>query len=169
RYTQLKRSWNGNLALNAYLRIFLVQAVLAWVIALPIVIVNQAEPRPLDWLALVGGLVWLIGFALEAIGDQQLRTFVSDPKHRGKLMDSGLWRYSRHPNYFGELTQWWGIFIIALSTPMGWIGFIGPLTLTILILFISGIPLNEKRQTAKLGWQEYKRRTSSLVPLPPKK
>ncbi|HET7629739.1 MAG TPA: DUF1295 domain-containing protein, partial [Candidatus Saccharimonadales bacterium] len=138
------------------------------VIVLPVTLINHSNSLDLSGLALAGGLVWLVGLSLESIGDRQLRHFMSNPDNKGKIMNRGLWRYSRHPNYFGELTQWWGIFIIALAAPLGWIGFIGPLVLTLLILFVSGIPLSEKRQAKKPGWSYYKKRTSVLVPLPPK-
>lgn len=169
RYSDIRNSWQSNPALNAYFKIFCLQAVLAWLIALPVLLVSWAGEQPVGWMALVGGLVWLGGLIIESVSDEQLKNFVSDQHHRGQLMRQGLWRYSRHPNYFGELSQWWGIFIIALTAPWGWLGFIGPLTLTFLILFVSGIPLNERRQAQKPGWKEYQRVTSLLIPLPPKK
>lgn len=169
RYTELRQKWRGSEAVNAYFRVFLLQAVLAFVVALPVVLVNRAPEQGLGWLALAGGLIWLVGFVFEAVGDKQLADFVSQAKNQGRVMDKGLWRYTRHPNYFGELTQWWGIFVVALVVPYGWLGFIGPLVLTVLILFISGIPLNEKRQVQKSGWLAYQKRTSVLLPLPPKK
>ncbi|HET8690315.1 MAG TPA: DUF1295 domain-containing protein [Candidatus Saccharimonadales bacterium] len=169
RYSEVRKNWHGNQVLNAYFKVFCLQAVLAWVIALPVILVNRVGQQDLGGWALAGGLIWLIGLAFEAIGDEQLKNFISDSRNKGKIMDQGLWRYSRHPNYFGELAQWWGIFIITLSVPLGWIGFAGPLILTLLILFVSGIPLNEKRQAKKAGWKDYQRRTSVLIPLQLKK
>lgn len=169
RYVELKHRWRGRPAVNAYLRVFLVQAGLAWLIALPVSLINRADSLPLGGWALAGGLVWLAGWVIEAVSDRQLSDFVKQPANRGRIMSQGLWRYSRHPNYFGELTQWWGVFIIALAVPVGWLGFIGPLTLTFLILLVSGIPLNESRQAKKPGWKDYRQRTSVLVPLPPRK
>ena len=113
---------------------------------------------------LAGVLVWLIGFYFEAVGDWQLRRFTSNPANKGKVMDQGLWRYSRHPNYFGEVLMWWGIFIVSLSLPGSWPGSIGPALITYLILFVSGIPLLEKRYADDLNYQEYKKRTSVFVP-----
>jgi steroid 5-alpha reductase family enzyme len=112
--------------------------------------------------------VWVIGFFFESVGDAQLSRFIKDPANKGKLMQSGLWKYTRHPNYFGEVTQWWGLWIIALSVSYGWLGIIGPLTITTLILKVSGIPLLEKSMEGNPEFQEYKKRTSVFFPLPPK-
>ena len=96
----------------------------------------------------LGVLVWLTGFSFETIGDRQLAAFIKDPANRGKLMTSGLWSYTRHPNYFGEAALWWGMAILALSAPRGWLGLIGPLVITFLLLFVSGVPLLEKKYRA---------------------
>lgn len=173
RYVELRKKWRGNLKVNVYTRIFLLQAVLATLISVPVIHVNLfATPElatanlanVLFWT--IGLLVWTKGFYFEKTADDQLRAFVNDPKNKGKLMTSGLWKYSRHPNYFGELTQWWGIFLICLSTPFGWVGVVGPVLISYLILFVSGIPLSEKRFEGRPGWAEYRDRTSVLIPLP---
>lgn len=88
---------------------------------------------------------------------------------RGTILDAGLWRYTRHPNYFGEATQWWGLWLIALSAPGGWVAVISPLTITFLLLFVWGVPMLEKKMVEKPGWAEYAARTSVFVPMPPKK
>ena len=113
-------------------------------------------------------VIWLIGFSFESIGDRQLREFIRHPANKGRIMDKGLWRYSRHPNYFGEVTQWWGIFIVARSLPESWWTVIGPLTITVLILFVSGVPLLEEQYVGRDDFEEYKNRTSIFFPLPPK-
>jgi steroid 5-alpha reductase family enzyme len=119
---------------------------------------------------LIGASIWAFGLVFEAIADFQLKKFIKNPQNKGKIMDRGLWRYSRHPNYFGEIVLWWGIFIITLSTMDLWyLKIIGPLTITVLIIFVSGIPLLEKRYQDNAEYQKYKLRTSSLLPLPPKK
>lgn len=159
----------GGVALSMYLKIYLVQAVLAFVISLPVIIIlNASEMVGFGWYVFVGLLIWLIGFYFEAVGDAQLSAFTRNHRNKGKLMTQGIWRYTRHPNYFGEAVQWWGIATIALSVPFGWLGVISPLTLTILLLFISGIPLTEKYFESRSGWQEYKRKTSKFIPLPPR-
>jgi len=102
------------------------------------------------------------------VGDWQLSQFIKDPSNKGKIIQSGLWKYSRHPNYFGEVVQWWGIFLMALSLPNGIITIIGPLTITILILFVSGIPMLEKKYENNPEFAEYKKRTSAFFPRFPK-
>jgi len=167
RYQQLRRTWKGNLALNTYLRIFVVQGLLATVISIAVIHINTSLPTPLDTFAYGGLAIWLIGFLFEAVGDLQLKRFLANPKNKGKLMTEGLWKYTRHPNYFGEATMWLGIFIIALSTPYGWVAVIAPVLIMYLLLFVSGVPLTEKSFESKPGWQAYKKRTSKFVPLPP--
>jgi steroid 5-alpha reductase family enzyme len=114
-------------------------------------------------------LFLVVGFLFESIGDKQLSQFIKKPENKGRLMTEGLWKYSRHPNYFGEITQWWGIWIIILSASNGLLGVIGPITISFLILFVSGIPLLEKKYKGREDFEEYKKKTSILLPLPPKK
>jgi steroid 5-alpha reductase family enzyme len=125
------------------------------------------------WLFTAGYLVWVAGFLIEYNADKQLAVFLTQQKNKnnGKakgnkrgLLDTGLWRYSRHPNYFGELVQWWGIGLISLQTSYGWVGLFGPLLLTILIRFVSGVPPIEKRRADDPDYQAYQRRTNALVP-----
>ncbi len=169
RYVDLRKQWKGNESVNTFLRIFVVQAALACVISSAVVHINLSMPAILGVFACVGLLVWVIGFSFETIGDWQLKRFLSDPKNKGKLMTSGLWKYTRHPNYFGEATMWWGIFIIALGTPYGWLGIITPVVITYLLLFVSGVPMTERAFKAKPGWATYKKQTSKFLPLPPKR
>lgn len=168
RYVNLRKQWKGNEALNAYVRIFAVQALLATLISSAVIIVNLSPSSYIGVFACVGLSVWLIGFIFEAIGDYQLKRFLADPKNKGKLMTAGLWKYTRHPNYFGEATMWWGIFIIALSVPYGWLGIMTPVLITYLLLFVSGVPMTEKAFAGKPGWSKYVKQTSKFLPLPPK-
>lgn len=169
RYTELRKNWKGNINANIYFRIYIVQAVLATTICVPIIHINLFNGSAWTIFTWIGLMIWVLGFAFEVIGDQQLKKFVTNKNNRGKIMQSGLWKYSRHPNYFGEITQWWGIGIIAMGVMPWWVGLIGPLTITFLILYISGIPPSEKRFEGQVGWKEYKEKTSVLVPLPVKK
>ena len=111
---------------------------------------------------------WLAGFGFEFIGDFQLARFKRNPRNHGRIITTGLWKYTRHPNYFGEVALWWGLWLIACSVPGGWVTVIGPVTITVLILFVSGIPLLEKRYEENEEFREYRRRTSVFFPLPPK-
>jgi len=106
---------------------------------------------------------------VESVGDAQLKAFLRDPENRGKIMSTGLWRYTRHPNYFGEATLWWGIFLIALSGGVTPFAVVGPVTITLLLLFVSGVPLLEKSMKDKPGYAEYAAKTSIFVPWFPKK
>lgn len=165
RYVELTKKWRGNYWLQAYIRIFLLQGALIWLVSLPVVMATGLQLAGWSWLTIVGGLIWLVGFVIEAAADRQLSNFLGQPGHP-KVLQTGLWRYSRHPNYFGELTQWWGIGLIALQASYGWIGLLGPLALSYLILFVSGIPPIEKRHAADPNYREYRQRTSVLIPLP---
>lgn len=169
RYGEVRKQWRESEAVNAYLRIFLAQGILALLVSVSVIMVNLSNETSAGSTTYVGVVVWFTGFLFESIGDSQLRTHLADPKNRNRLMTSGLWRYTRHPNYFGEAVQWWGIFIIALGVPYGWMSIIGPLAITVLLLFVSGVPLTEKRFEGRPGWDAYKKRTSVFLPLPPKK
>lgn len=169
RYVELRRRWRGSVALNALVRVYLLQAALVVVVSLPVGLINQADEVGLDWWLGLVLLIWLVGFSFEAVADRQLRRFLAGPSNRGQLMTAGLWRYSRHPNYFGELAQWWAIGLAALSVPYGYLGLVGPALLSYLIIFVSGVAISEKRFAGRPGWADYRRRTSVLLPLPPKK
>jgi steroid 5-alpha reductase family enzyme len=169
RYIELRKKWHGNEALNTYGRIFIVQAIFATIIGLGSVTVNALEIIQIGVIALIGVIVWLVGFIFESIGDWQLKQFLADKSNKGKLMTKGLWQYTRHPNYFGEAAQWWGIFIIAVSLPQGWLAIISPVLITYLLLFVSGVPMTEKAFEGRKGWKAYQKQTSKFLPLPPRK
>jgi len=164
RYRKWREDWGRFFILRSYLQVFLLQGVILLVNISPVLIINTTSDGNLVLLDALGLLVWIIGFFFESVGDYQLDRFLKDPVNRGTLIDRGLWHYTRHPNYFGEITMWWGIFIIALSAPYGWIGFVGPLTITLMIVLVSGIPMTERLMEKTPGFEEYKRRTSVLIP-----
>lgn len=168
RYVELRSKWKGSLAFNTYVRIFVVQALLATVISTAVIHTNVSLASSISWLAYAGLAIWLIGFVFEAVGDFQLKRFLGDPRNKGKLMTQGLWKYTRHPNYFGEATMWWGIFVIGLSVPYGWLGIITPVVITYLLLFVSGVPMTEKSFEGRPGWKAYKASVSKFFPLPPR-
>lgn len=151
--------------------VFLLQGALMLVVAAPILAASTApEPARLGALDFAGAGVWLAGFLFEAIGDAQLARFKSDPANRGRLMDRGLWRYTRHPNYFGDALLWWGIFLPAAATPGGWASALGPALMTFLLVRVSGVALLEKGlESSKPGWRDYARRTSAFVPWFPRR
>lgn len=173
RYAAWRKQWGKSYAWRSYLQIFMLQGLMMWLISLSLAVAFAAGVGYLPhsgWL-IAGTLVWLVGFLTEVIADWQLSNFLKTklPKNKSKVMDQGLWRYSRHPNYFGEVTQWWGIWLCVLSLPFGLLALISPLTITWLIVFVSGVPMLEKRYVKDKAYQAYARKTSKLIPLPPKK
>jgi len=169
RYKKWRIDWGKWFYLRSYFQVYFLQGVLIFLIVSPVFVINKNFGPALGILDFVGIAVWLLGFYFEAVGDAQLQKFIKNSENKGKLIQSGLWAYTRHPNYFGEVTQWWGIWLIALSVPSGILAIIGPFTITILILKISGIPMLEKKMEENPEFVEYKRRTSIFIPLPRKK
>lgn len=168
RYRAWRDSWGKNFWWRSLLQIFALQGALLIAVASPAIIVAATRGGDFGWLDALGALIWLVGFTFEAVGDAQLRRYLREDKaKRAKVLDRGLWRYTRHPNYFGEVTQWWGIWVIALSAPFGWLGIVGPLTITFLILKVSGIPMLERSLAGNPAFEAYKKKTSAFFPLPP--
>lgn len=169
RYTAMRKPWGKHQTLGTFLQVFLFQAILALLVVSPVLWAQFQVSNPaLGILDFLGVAVWLFGFLFESIGDAQLARFVKTKKP-GEIMTKGLWAYTRHPNYFGEVTQWWGIFLVVLSVPRGFAFVFGPILITCLILFVSGIPLLEKRYAGSPAWELYKKRTSVFFPWPPRK
>ncbi len=167
RYAEWRRTWKY-FYLRSYLQIFILQGIFMYLIATPVWVLNSGiSPFFQNW-GFFGLLIWAIGFFFESVGDAQLKAFISNVENKGKLMISGLWKYTRHPNYFGEVTQWWGIFIVVAGMTGNLLTIIGPLTISWLILFVSGIPMLEKKYAGRQDWEEYKKKTSMFLPLMPK-
>jgi steroid 5-alpha reductase family enzyme len=166
RYKQWQAKWTKNFLVHSYVQVFLMQGVAMLCIALPIILINSVnlQNRELTFFDLLGFSVWFTGLLFEAVADYQLYIFLQDPINRGQIMMHGLWRYSRHPNYFGELLIWWGIFIIACNVPYGWTTIISPLTISYILLFVSGIPLAEKQLEGLKAFAEYEKNTSIFIP-----
>ncbi|MGZ3723484.1 MAG: DUF1295 domain-containing protein [Bdellovibrionales bacterium] len=168
RYAKWRKEWGDTWIWRSYLQVFLLQGTILLIIDLPVLWIVASFPREIDSLLIAGTLLWLAGFVFESLGDYQLKKFSQNPEHKGKLIQSGLWAYSRHPNYFGEVVQWWGIFLIALSVPGGWMTVISPLTITFLILKVSGVPMLEEQMKSRPGFAEYQRCVSKFFPRPPR-
>jgi steroid 5-alpha reductase family enzyme len=169
RYRKWREEWGAQASVRAFFQVFLLQGFLAVVILLPVTYI-LAHPNPdVSWLDALGATFWLLGFIFEVVGDLQLARFKNNPGRRARFITSGLWKYTRHPNYFGEVTLWWGVWLIACSVPGGWRTVFGPGAITVLILFVSGIPLLEKKYEGDTEFKEYQRRTSAFFPLPPKR
>jgi steroid 5-alpha reductase family enzyme len=170
RYVNMRKRWGTTLPrLKAFLNVYVLQGVLLYIIAQPILLVNGNVNTDLKLLDYLGLAVWIIGFLFEAIGDYQLRKFKSAPKNKGKIMKYGLWKYTRHPNYFGEAAMWWGILLIALSSSLNLLIIISPTVMTLLLLFVSGVPLLEKKYKDNREFIEYAKITNKFIPGLPKK
>jgi len=169
RYRKWREEWGAHATARAFFQVFLFQGFLAVVILLPVTYILAHQNTNVSWLDALGASVWLVGFVFEVVGDLQLARFKNNPGRRARFITSGLWKYTRHPNYFGEVTLWWGVWLIACSVPGGWRTVFGPGTITVLILLVSGIPLLEKKYEGNTEFKEYQRRTSAFFPLPPKR
>ena len=149
--------------------IFLAQGAAVWIVSWPLQAAMAAAPVPFGWLDLAGAIAAIAGFAVEAAADWQLARFGEAPNNRGKVLTSGLWAWSRHPNYFGDIVFWWGLFLIALAGSGAWWSVLGPLLMTFLLLRVSGVPLTEKNIVARRpAYADYARRTPAFVPKRPK-
>jgi len=170
RYQAMRKRIGDRFALVSLFTVFGLQGVLMWVISLPLQFAQfSREPSRLTWLDFAGAALWLIGFGFESIGDFQLTMFKINPANKGKVMDRGLWAYSRHPNYFGDALLWWGFFVIALATPRGWWTLISPVLMTTLLMKVSGVALLEKTLVkTRPEYRDYVQRTSAFFPMPPK-
>ena len=164
RYDEMRARWGDHQIWHSFFNVFLPQGVIILIVSLPVLAVNTYATDSTTWLVWLGALIWLFGFTFESIGDRQLKRFLADPSNRGKIMMSGLWSRTRHPNYFGEVTQWWAIALIALTVPYGWIGIAGAAMITFLITKVSGVPLAEAGFVGRPGWEEYKQQTPALIP-----
>jgi steroid 5-alpha reductase family enzyme len=171
RYAAMREEHGGAFPLRSLFTVFLFQAVLIWAITLPVQ-VAQSSPGAarLGVVEFLGVALWFLGLFLEGLADGQLKAFLATPENRRKVMDRGLWKYSRHPNYFGESLLWWGIFLVAAPVPWGWATVFSPLLMTFFLLKVSGVPLLEEGLAQRReGYRAYMERTSMFVPWPPKK
>jgi steroid 5-alpha reductase family enzyme len=169
RYKKWRDEWGRFFYLRSYFQVYLLQGILMIVVGYSTVHASvYATNLELGITVIAGIILWSIGYFFEVVGDYQLDRFIKSKPASGSVMSSGLWRYSRHPNYFGEVTMWWAIWLIISSLPLSYLALISPLTITFLIFRVSGIPMLEKSFDNNPNFQEYKKRTSVFFPLPPK-
>ena len=169
RYAALMAKAPGNPNLYALRKVYLTQGVVMWFVSLPVQLAmfQTVGPGPVAW---VGVAVWALGFAFETVGDHQLHRFRTDPASRGQVLDTGLWRYTRHPNYFGDACVWWGLSLVAFDAWPGILTVLSPVVMTWLLAKGTGKPLLEKDMAERRpGYVDYVRRTSGFVPLPPRR
>ncbi len=160
RYANWRRAWGKIVVIRAFFQVYLLQAIVMFIVGLPIYYANINSTTIKPWYFL-GVVVFVIGFGLEALSDKQLRSHVKN--HPGQLIQTGLWRYTRHPNYFGESVLWFGIYLTALAYSVPWYLVISPLTITLILYYIS-TPLMEERLRQKDGWNDYQAKTSKFFP-----
>lgn len=169
RYANFRKNWGKIYYVRSYFQLFLFQGLLMYIISLSFIFTQLSDKTPNYLFVLTGTFIWIFGFAFEAIGDYQLKKHIKDINNKGKLISTGLWKYTRHPNYFGEATLWWGIFVIGLSVGNNLFTIISPLTITLVIRFLSGVPMLEKSLKKYQGYDTYVKSTSIFIPWFPKK
>ena len=168
RYVAMRKRWGPAFPLISFLTVYTLQGTLMWVVSLPVQLSHRAEGS-IGVLAVIGAVLWAVGLYFEVVGDIQLSRFKADPANQGKVLDTGLWRYTRHPNYFGDACVWWGIAIVACSVSVGVWGLIGAAVMNVLLLKVSGVALLERSLVRrKPEYQAYIDRTSAFIPRPPK-
>lgn len=162
RYAAWRKQWGAWVYVRAYLQVFLFQGLFMWLISLPMM--GSSSQVYFTWLQVLGGMIFLTGFLWESISDAQLLRFKAKSENSGKIMRSGLWSLSRHPNYFGEILVWWGIFLIAISWMPWWVALISPLTISGLLWKVSGVPMLEQKYADNPDYQAYIKSTPALIP-----
>ncbi|EWC60046.1 hypothetical protein UO65_4665 [Actinokineospora spheciospongiae] len=167
RYAEIAGRAKGDPRWHVFVRVFLVQAAVMWFVSLPVQAAQYADSFGV--LAWVGVAVWLVGFTFETVGDHQLSAFANDPSTGGKVLDTGLWRYTRHPNYFGDAAVWWGLYLLACASWPGAATVLSPIAMTFTLAKGTGKPMTEKHlSSSRPGYADYVARTSGFFPLPPK-
>jgi steroid 5-alpha reductase family enzyme len=171
RYQAMRRRHGTRFRWTSLYTVFGLQGVLMWVISLPVQVAQLAPlPSRLTAFDLAGTILWAIGITFEAVGDWQLARFKADPANADRVMDRGLWAYTRHPNYFGDAVVWWGLLLVAAAAPGGVWTAVGPALMTYLLMRLSGVPLVERRlQRTRPAYADYAARTSAFVPWPPRR
>jgi len=163
RYKNWRNAWKYFL-LRSFFQVFMLQGLIMLIVALPIIWVNAANTRSFGLFDIIGLLFFSGGFIFEVIADHQMNQFKKLPENTGKLITTGLWKLSRHPNYFGEALLWWGIWLFAIPGINGLFTVIGPVTITLLLRFVSGVPLLEQRFEGRADWEAYKLETPVFIP-----
>lgn len=169
RYKKWREDWGDLFYIRSFLQVYMLQGFLMLLVVSPaLVTVGLQNTVDVSAWAWAGIITWAFGFYFEAVGDWQLKRFITSPKNKGQIMNQGLWKFTRHPNYFGEVVQWWGLWLICLSSSLPGttklFALIGPVTITVLILKVSGIPLLEQKYAKNADYQKYAKRTNKFFP-----
>ena len=170
RYQAMRASHGQAFWWRSLFTVFWLQGAILWFVAVPLLVaVQAAHPAALTAVDGLGVLLFAVGFSFEVVGDRQLRRFRADPSNRGRVLDRGLWRYTRHPNYFGDAALWWGLYAIAAATPNGWLTVLSPVLMTFLLMRVSGVTLLEQNlKASKPGYHAYVARTPAFFPWLPR-
>ena len=170
RYVAMRKRRGDAFAVQSLWIVFGLQGVIMWVVSLPVQVGSVPDqPTSLGPVEVVGVVLWAVGLFFEAVGDWQLARFKADPDSQGRVMDRGLWRYTRHPNYFGDFCVWWGIWIVSAATGVGIYAVIGPIVMTFFLTRVSGVAMLERTiGKRRAGYDEYVARTNAFFPGPPK-
>ncbi len=168
RYASMREKWGKAFPIVSLFTVFGLQGVVMWVVALPVQLGIFESDQPIGWLLAAGVFVWCIGMIFETVGDWQLARFKSHPANKGEVFDRGLWRYTRHPNYFGDFCVWWGLYLAGLACAAPWWTIIGPIIMSVLLMSVSGVTLLEQDlKQRKPEYVDYIRRTNAFFPGPP--
>lgn len=169
RYAAMRARSPGTFAWSSLATVFMLQAVLQWIVAWPLWAIARPGAGTLGAVDAIALLVWVVGFAFEAVGDAQLAAWKRDAANHGRIMDRGLWAWTRHPNYFGDACVWWAFALFAAAAHAPWWVYAGPALMTLLLARVSGVGLLESTMRQRPGWDAYARRTSAFVPWPPRR
>ena len=170
RYANFRKQWGEKVKIIAFFRVFMLQGTIMLLISFPIVkVMAHNTTENLDIFAVVGLIIWLIGYFFQVVGDAQLASFKKKRASKEQVLTTGLWKYTRHPNYFGEACMWWGIAIVVLPVPHGFWGILSALFMNTLLLKVSGVPFLDRRYASNASYQQYKRTTNRFIPWFPKR
>lgn len=168
RYAQWREEWGKWVVVRAFFQVFMLQGLIMLIVASPLYVIFS-QPLQLTWNVYVGVAVWMIGFYFEAVGDYQMKQFKANPQNKGIVMRQGVWKYTRHPNYFGDATQWWGVFILAAASPYWYLAAIGPAVMHFFLVKVSGVAMLERKYKGNPKYADYIATTNAFVPWFPKK
>lgn len=169
RYAKMRSDWGSTVVWRAFLQVYMLQALIMMVVSSGFILAMDVSDKTVSGFTLLGFAVWLVGFFFESVGDHQLEVYKRNPKNKGKVIKTGLWRYTRHPNYFGEATMWWGISIMAFGATFLPQVFLSAIVITVLLLYVSGVPMLERKYQNNPDFQAYARVTNKFIPGPRKR
>lgn len=164
RYNNWRKEWGKSFYLRSFLQVYLLQVVILIVVSMPLILVAEFGSNIINGYSIALSIIWLIGFMWQAIADYQLTQFKKHRTDKEQVLQTGLWKYSRHPNYFGEILMWWSIGLIAVPLAWGWIALISPFLISYLLLNVSGVPMLEKRYEGNAAFESYKKKTPAVFP-----